>query len=175
MTNESEMKAECMEKVNTITGYAGFRIGDALRGMGGNVDVKLPASCAAGFMSWLCGGIDQLVMTLALFWAIDFCLGFARAVKTSTISASKMKSGAGKLVLYGFAIIVGHHLDGLLHSGAHLTFPLAIRDAVACYLAINESISIFEHMSFFGVPLPAPLLKRLRTYRDGVCGEDASK
>jgi toxin secretion/phage lysis holin len=164
-----------VERISPITEYAGFRIGDALRGMGGSVDVKLSASCVAGVVSWLCGGIDQLMATLVLFWAIDFCLGFARAIKTASVSSAKMKAGAGKLILYGFAVIVGHHLDGLLHSGAHVAFPLAIRDAVACYLALNEAISIFEHLSFYGVPLPAPLLKRLRTYRDGVCegeGED---
>lgn len=129
----------------------------------------------AAAVTYLVGPVDAAVYGLLTLWAIDFGLGFGRALWCGRLSSRRMLRGTGKILLYGVAMIMGHVLDQLFFTAADVAFPVTCRNLIIVYLALNESLSICEHLACLNVPLPGRLVQRLKCYRDSYCNlpEDA--
>lgn len=104
---------------------------------------------------------------LMLFWLLlcDFSLGFSRAWTLKDIRGEKLKSGAFKFFRYWLAVAIFVMADATIKK-AFPSVPVSIRDTFIAYLAINEAFSCVDHLAFFGMPVPEPFLRRLRSYRD---------
>lgn len=133
--------------------------------------LKAGLAAMTSVAGWLFGAWTALFGILLLLMCLDFGLGFLRGWLRCRVSSTKIKYGLAKFVFYGLALVVGYQLDATLLNGCGQSLPVSVRDFLASYLILNESISILEHLSFFRVPLPAGLLKRLRVYRD-MCGKE---
>ena len=133
-------------------------------------------TCLVSCLSWFVGGLDQLILSLYLLMAIDFGLGFSRAWHSSRISGSKMKHGVVKFLLYSVTVWVALQVQmGLREiepTVMGIRFSFAIRDWLVGYLVLNEGLSCMAHLSYFKVPVPESLIKRLRNYRDCIFKED---
>lgn len=143
-----------------------------LRSLTDGWPVKAGLACLASVAGWLFGVWTALFGILLLLMCLDFALGFVRGWLRCRVSSTKIKYGLAKFVFYGLALVVGFQLDATVLAGCGHSLPVSIRDFLASYLILNESISILEHLSFFRVPLPVGLLKRLRVYRDDLCGKE---
>ena len=135
-------------------------------------------SCGAFLVACLSlavGGFDQLIVSLMWLMILDFLLGFSRAWKECHISGSKMKHGIMKFILYGVAIQIGLHMQYTLAylkpTVMGVDLSIALRDWLIAYLVLNEGLSCMSHLSYFGIPIPTRLIKRLKSYRDCIFHE----
>lgn len=76
------------------------------------------------------------------------------------------------MVFYAITIFVAAAAE---HAARTFGAPLPIRDFILAYLCINEALSCFNHLSFFGVPVPSHIRERLHQYRDKIMGEHDDK
>lgn len=109
-----------------------------------------------------------------LFWLMlaDLLLGLSRAWGGEEgFRAVKIRRGAWKFFRYWLAVAVFVMADAAIKKA--LPFhAVSLRDCFIAYLAVNEAFSCVDHLAFFGMPVPEPLLKRMREYRnDCVTGQ----
>lgn len=123
---------------------------------------------------WLVGDEirNTLIPSLFLLMFLDYALGFIRGWQTHRISSGKMKRGLLKFILYGIAIIVSVHVNQAVATLVPYFKGINLRPFLIAYLIINEGLSVLEHLTFFGVPLPSKIVKRLRAYRDCIMNTD---
>ena len=88
------------------------------------------------------------------------------------VKSGKFKMGVYKKVAMYIPIIVGYMLDIMVNTVLKqlgLTFPLNIfAISIACWLCLNETISIAENLDDSGVAVPPFLLPVLRKMRANV-------
>ena len=127
------------------------------------------------FFAWTVGGADQLLYYLFLLMVMDFIFGFWRAWTRSAFSSNKLKSGGVKFLLYWTIIVVAVTFDRVLAASTFdwkilevvgVKIEIQVRSFVLGYLCLTEIVSILEHASFFGAPIPRWLLPKLRVYRE---------
>ena len=119
-------------------------------------------------MSWL-GILAVPVFLLVGCNLIDYITGLfaAKYRDDKKISSYKSRRGIVKKVCMWFLIIVGAFVDILIQyaidtAGIPLTIPFVVATIVACWLIVNEMISILENLVDIGVKMPPfmmPLLK----------------
>ena len=114
------------------------------------------------------GGVAALMTVLFLLLCCDFLLGFWRAWRCHCVSARKARAGALKMVFYAIAVFV---MAAVEHAVRNCGAPLPVRDVFLAFLCVNEGLSCLDHLSFFGVPVPARIRDRLRSYREKILGE----
>lgn len=136
---------------------------------------KIKAAVIAAFsalMSWL-GILAVPVLLLVGCNIIDYGTGLCAAKyrKDKKISSYKSIRGIIKKVCMWLLIIVGSFLDILIQyaidtAGISLTIPFVVATVVACWLVVNEMISILENMIDIGVKMPPflmPIVKYIKT------------
>lgn len=94
-------------------------------------------------------GLPAIVQALLILIALDMLFGFLIAWREKTISSHEAFYGAtrkcAQLILIGMA--------GLLQPLLKLEIPLA--NVLAAYYVYVECLSILEHASKTGIPIPA--------------------
>ncbi len=118
------------------------------------------------------GGAATLATVLFLLLCCDYILGFCRAWSCHTINSRRAREGLMKMVFYAITIFVAAAAE---HAARTVGAPLPIRDFILAYLCINEALSCFNHLAFFGVPVPSRIRERLHQYRDKIMGEHDDK
>ena len=114
----------------------------------------------ASVACWLLGGWDILAQALALLIALDVIAGLARAFVEKRLNSSIMRRGLIRKSCYFIAIVLAVLVDRSVLHGAP-----AMRTLVISYLCVNESLSVLEHLSAIGVPLPEQLKRALEKVR----------
>lgn len=113
-------------------------------------------------MSYLIGGFDNLMVTFALFIAIDYFTGSLAGAITNKLSSDRAFRGlAKKAGMISFAI-VATQLDYTFGDGQGF-----LRGAVLMMLIGTEGISILENVARLGVPIPKVLYDRLEQLKGG--------
>ena len=120
------------------------------------------AGAVGSFVSYIIGGWDSAMTTLAICMAIDYLTGFAVAAvfkKSPKTANGALESLAGfkGLIRKGatlLAVLVGYRLDMLLGTSY-------IRDCVIIAFITNEVISITENAGLMGVPMPQAIIKAI--------------
>lgn len=115
------------------------------------------------------GGAETLATVLFLLLCCDYILGFCRAWSCHNLSSRRAREGLMKMVFYAMTIFVAAAAE---HAAQTVGAPLPIRDFILAYLCINEALSCFNHLSFFGVPVPSRIRERLGKYREKILGEN---
>lgn len=106
-------------------------------------------------VAFLFGGWDTAIITLLIFMAIDYLLGFLLAAvfkksKHSENGGLESKTGWKGLVRKGTTlviVVVANRLDVQL-GGSY------VRDGVCIAFITNELVSIIENAALMGVPIP---------------------
>lgn len=138
---------------------------------------KVLGAAGVGSLTWLVGGIDQLLISLYVVMVLDFVLGFLRGWLASSLSSPKLARGVVKFVFYTSGIALAVVLDRQLGTYSYFKFFQdhgGVRQFLASYLLVCESISVLEHLSAFGVPIPNVLLSKLSYFRDKIMEREAS-
>ncbi len=128
---------------------------------------KACGSAVIAVLSWLLGGVDLAFKALVILFLADYALGFYCAWMNQKVNSRKLWRGVGKFILYVAAIMTAHMLD-LAVDGAISWLDTPARDFMVCYLALNEFLSVSEHLAKLGMRMPPWLLSRLKAYRDQV-------
>ena len=138
-----------------------------------DMGLKTCATFGMAGVSWVVGGIDQLVTSLVLLMVFDFMLGFSRGYRERQVSGAKLKHGLMKFILYGVAVQIALQMQRTLFeldpTFMGLRLSIALRDWLIAYLVLNEGLSCLDHLAYFRVPIPQRLVLRIKSYRDKLC------
>lgn len=105
----------------------------------------------AASVAFLLGGIDHLVVALAIFMGVDFVSGFFAGSKETGSSSKRGFRGLVKKGAMIGLVIIAHQLDII----AGTTDAQFMRNTMIMFLIAVEGISILENMERLGVPIPA--------------------
>lgn len=131
----------------------------------------------SGIVSFL-GTLAIPVFLLVGCNVIDYITGLiASKYRNEEISSYKGIRGIIKKVCQWLLILVGSWVDilinyALVQAGIDYKIPFIISIVVACWLVINEIISILENMLDIGVDMPPflmPICKRIRKQTEDTC------
>ena len=105
-----------------------------------------------GWLGYMLGGLDGLLIALVVFITIDYITGIMCAVIDKKLSSAVGFKGIFKkvliLMLVGIANVIDVHVVG---TGS------ALRGATVCFYLSNEGLSILENTVHLGLPVPEKL------------------
>ena len=105
-----------------------------------------------GWLGYVLGGMDGLLIALVVFITIDYITGIMCAVIDKKLSSTVGAKGIFKkvliLMLVGIANVIDVHVVG---TGS------ALRGATVCFYLSNEGLSILENTVHLGLPVPEKL------------------
>ena len=105
-----------------------------------------------GWLGYVLGGLDGLLIALVVFITIDYVTGIMCAVVDKKLSCEVGFKGIFKkvliLMLVGIANVIDVHVVG---TGS------ALRGATVCFYLSNEGLSILENTVHLGLPVPEKL------------------
>ena len=105
-----------------------------------------------GWLGYVLGGMDGLLIALVVFITIDYITGIMCAVIDKKLSSAVGAKGIFKkvliLMLVGIANVIDVHVVG---TGSTL------RGATVCFYLSNEGLSILENTVHLGLPVPEKL------------------
>lgn len=105
--------------------------------------------------TYLMGGFDAALLTLAIVMALDYITGVCKAIKQKTLNS---KAGLlGILKKFGYLVIVA--LAVIIDRMAGDTG--AVRTMVIYFFVANDGLSILENWGAMGLPLPKKLFEVL--------------
>ena len=107
-----------------------------------------------GFVAAFLGGIDQLLITLLTFIALDYITGVIKAISDKKLSSAVGFRGILKkmliLIMVGLAVALGRIMPQ----------SLPLREMTVLFFISNEGFSILENTAGF-IPLPQKLVSIL--------------
>lgn len=122
------------------------------------------------------GGVDTMLIALAVFMAVDYVTGLAVAL---IFHKSKKTEGGGASSKEGFKGIVKKIcillLVGLAHEIDIIVDVDYIRSITIMFFVANEGLSVLENLGLMDVKYPAFLTKALEILRDKAEGEGNDK
>ena len=105
-----------------------------------------------GWLGYVLGGMDGLLIALVVFITIDYITGIMCAIIDKKLSSEVGFKGIFKkvliLMLVGIANVIDVHVVG---TGS------ALRGATMCFYLSNEGLSILENTVHLGLPVPEKL------------------
>ena len=105
-----------------------------------------------GWLGYVLGGMDGLLIALVVFITIDYITGIMCAVIDKKLSSAVGAKGIFKkvliLMLVGIANVIDVHVVGM---------GSALRGATVCFYLSNEGLSILENTVHLGLPVPEKL------------------
>ena len=114
-----------------------------------------------GTITYLLGGWDITLITLALFMGLDYITGMCASYITKKWSS---ETGAVGLVKKGaiiLLIVLGVFLDRLVTGDTWI-----FRNVICMFYIANEGLSIVENCGRIGLPIPKRILDALEQLRN---------
>lgn len=105
--------------------------------------------------AFLLGGLDNLIIALTLFMAVDYITGVAAGWGKKETSSKRAFQGLVKKGAMISLVIIAHQLDLITGGEGHF-----MRNAMIFFLVGTEGISILENMNHLGVKFPAFMTQR---------------
>lgn len=118
------------------------------------------AGALGGFVSYIFGGWNAAMTTLAIFMAVDYLSGFIVAgifKKSPKTEHGALNSdigfrGLAKKGMMLAIVLIANRIDMILNTSF-------CRDGVIIAFVVNETISIIENAGVMGVPIPGVIKK----------------
>lgn len=106
------------------------------------------------------GKMDYSLAFLMLVMVIDYLTGLMCGWLDKSLSSEKAIRGLFKKLFTFVYVIIGHHMDMMLHVDY-------VRIGICYMYAAGEVLSIIENGTKLGVPVPEPLKKALEIMNKG--------
>ena len=106
------------------------------------------------------GKMDYSLAFLMLVMVIDYLTGLMCGWLDKSLSSEKAIRGLFKKLFIFVYVIIGHHMDMMLHVDY-------VRIGICYMYAAGEVLSIIENGTKLGVPVPEPLKKALEIMNKG--------
>ena len=114
--------------------------------------LQIAITAIGGWLGYVLGGMDGLLIALVVFITIDYITGIMCAIIDKKLSSAVGFKGIFKkvliLMLVGIANVIDVHVVG---TGS------ALRGATVCFYLSNEGLSILENTVHLGLPVPEKL------------------
>ena len=114
--------------------------------------LQIAITAIGGWLGYVLGGMDGLLIALVVFITIDYITGIMCAIIDKKLSSEVGFKGIFKkvliLMLVGIANVIDVHVVG---TGS------ALRGATVCFYLSNEGLSILENTVHLGLPVPEKL------------------
>lgn len=124
--------------------------------------IKISLTSLIGFIGWLVGGYDTMMITLLLFMVIDYISGVMCGIRNKRLSSEVGAEGILKKIM--IILLVG--TTNLLGQVANVE---GLRYIVISFYLANEGISIIENASILKLPVPQKIkdvLEQLKNNND---------
>ncbi|MEE0944889.1 MAG: phage holin family protein [Clostridia bacterium] len=126
------------------------------------------AGAVGSFVSYIIGGWDAAMTTLAMCMAIDYLTGFAVAAvfkKSPKSENGALESRAGfkglcRKCTVLLMVLIAHRLDVVLGMGF-------IKDGVVTAYVLNDCVSIIENVGIMGLPMPPVITRAIDMLKGG--------
>ena len=125
-------------------------------------DCSLCLGIIGGFLGWLLGGFDILLVTLIVLIILDYLSGVLTAISQKTLSSEVGLKG----IIRKFVMLLV--VAGMTAIQAALLPGLPLREMVIVFFISNEGISVLENAASLGIPFPEKLKSVLLQLRDSV-------
>lgn len=112
----------------------------------GNI-IKLVFTAIGGFLSYIFGGFDSLLITLMALMTLDYISGIIKAVYNKSLNSAIGFKGLLKKVMILLLVV----LVSILQNAIAGAVPL--RELVIMFYIANEGISVIENL---GTVIPIP-------------------
>lgn len=122
-------------------------------------NISILFSSIGGFLSFIFGGFDNLIITLCSFIVIDYITGVLSAIYNKKLSSQIGYKG----IIKKFTMLIVVAVSVLLQNRVGIP---AVRDMVILFFVSNEGISILENVGNTGLKLPPKLKEILKQLRD---------
>lgn len=109
-----------------------------------------------GIITFLLGGWDIALITLAVFMVLDYITGMVASYITKEWSSKRGAIGLLKKGTIILIIVLGVFLDRLVTGDTWI-----FRNVIAMFYIANEGLSIVENCGRIGLPIPKRLLRAL--------------
>lgn len=106
-------------------------------------------------VAYLFGGVDHLVIALAIFMACDYVTGLIAGFQNKSVNSKKALKGLGKKGAMLSLVIIANQLDIIAGSGNGF-----MRNSMIFFLIATEGISLIENLGKIGVDVPDFLKSR---------------
>lgn len=113
--------------------------------------IFLDSSLIVSSISYILGGIDNLLIMLLIIMAIDYITGICKAIISKKINSIVGVKGIVKKFGYLLIVVLAVLIDKIIGDTS------AIRVLVIYFFIANEGISILENWALMGLPLPNKL------------------
>ena len=113
-----------------------------------------------GIVTYLLGGWDIALITLAVFMSLDYITGMCASYITKEWNSETGAVGLVKKVTINLLIVLGVFLDRLVTGDTWI-----FRNVIAMFYIANEGLSIVENCGRIGLPIPKRLLDALEQLR----------
>lgn len=103
-------------------------------------------------IAYLFGGLDHLLLWLAVMMAIDFFMGVLVGSYSHNISSKRFFKGLGKKTAMLLMVIVANGVDMVVGTNGGI-----MRNSMILFLIANEGISITENAGKLGINIPSKI------------------
>ena len=107
-----------------------------------------------------------------LFHLIDFITGFISALKSRTVSSSKMRDGMFKKVGFIFCYIIAVIID-VYGNYVGFSLPLKVLPVIVGYVIMTELVSILENISKINPDLKISKLREIFQVKENKNDDEA--
>lgn len=123
--------------------------------------IQFAVAAVGGAVGYFLGGLDGIIITLAVFMLFDYITGVVNAACNHTVSSATGFKGIFKKIIILVLVGVCHLLDvHIIGNGS------ALRSMAGVFYIANEGISILENAAALGVPIPEKLRNILIQLRE---------
>lgn len=119
------------------------------------LSVSTVIGAAGGFAAAFLGGIDQLLITLVTFIALDYVTGVIKAIYEKKLSSAVGFKGILKKLLILLMVGLTVALERIMPAS------LPLREMTVLFFIANEGFSVLENTAGF-IPLPQKIKAVLR-------------
>ena len=118
--------------------------------------IQIAIAGIGGWLGYMLGGMDGLLIALVVMMAIDYITGIMCAIVDKKLSSAIGFKGIFKKVLVLMLVAVANIIDvHVVGTGS------ALRGATVCFYLSNEGLSILENAVHLGLPVPDGLREAL--------------
>ena len=118
--------------------------------------IQIAVAAIGGWLGYMLGGMDGLLIALVVMMAIDYVTGIMCAIVDQKLSSAIGFKGIFKKVLILMLVAVANIIDvHVVGTGS------ALRGATVCFYLSNEGLSILENAVHLGLPVPDGLREAL--------------
>lgn len=118
------------------------------------VSTKVLGSAMLTTLTFLIGGVDNLIISLIILILIDYITGICKGIYQKNLSLKININGIIRKFGYILIVILATIFDRIISDSS-----MAIRTLVIYSFIANEAISILENWASIGLPLPKKLFE----------------